>query len=73
MSGGSLKYVYQDVETAVHTGELTEEQEELVRDLAGLLHDIEWSASGDYGPQHWRGTLAELTSKWEGGYKNDDE
>ncbi|MFD1515674.1 hypothetical protein [Halomarina rubra] len=73
MSGGSLNYVCQKVERAVETGHLDEEKIELVKDIAGLLHDIEWSASGDYGPDQFRSTLAEFTTKWEGGYRHSEK
>lgn len=71
MSGGSLDYVYVKVSEAAATGTVSGEKEELVQDLADLLHDIEWSASGDYGPEDYRGELAEFCAKWEGGYKNE--
>jgi DNA-directed RNA polymerase subunit RPC12/RpoP len=69
MSGGALDYVYEDVEQAIGGGvySVNAQQEALVRDIAQLLHDIEWSASGDYAPDHWRGTLAEFCAEWEGG------
>lgn len=75
MSGGALDYVYEDVEKAVRGGgvySVNDVEEELVRDLAQLLHDIEWSASGDYARDQWRATLAEFCSEWEGGYPPAD-
>lgn len=74
MSGGALDYVYNDVRDAINEGvyDVDDEQAELVDDIAGILHDVEWSASGDYSRDAWRSTLAELTAKWEGGYKSDN-
>lgn len=70
MSGGSLDYVYRDVEQAAREGYVSDEQEQAVRELAGVLHDIEWSASGDYAADKWRRTLSEFCSSWSGGYED---
>lgn len=74
MSGGSLDYVYEDVENALRSGYMeNDDAEKVVRDIAGLLHDIEWSTSGDYAPNKWRNTLAKFCSDWEGGYDQSDD
>lgn len=73
MSGGSLSYVYEDVEQAARTGTVNETEEQVVREIAQLLHDIEWSASGDYARDQWRKTLSEFCSSWSGGYEDSIE
>lgn len=70
MSGGSLDYVYRDVEQAVRDGYVDGDAETVVMEIGQLLHDIEWSASGDYSAHRWRQTLAEFCSSWEGGYED---
>lgn len=70
MSGGSLDWIYEDVEAAARDGTVTDEQEQVVREIAGVLHDIEWSASGDYAHDRWRRTLAEFCASWSGGYED---
>ncbi|MFC6721060.1 hypothetical protein ACFQHN_26495 [Natrialbaceae archaeon GCM10025896] len=62
MSGGSLDYVYREVEQAARDGTVSGDAETVVREIAQLLHDIEWSASGDYARDRWRQTLAEFCS-----------
>ncbi|MFC6720958.1 hypothetical protein ACFQGT_00215 [Natrialbaceae archaeon GCM10025810] len=70
MSGGSLDYVYREVEQAARDGTVSGDAETVVREIAQLLHDIEWSASGDYARDRWRQTLAEFCSSWRGGYED---
>lgn len=65
MSGGSLNYVHRDVRNAVSRRDrLDDGERELLDDIADLLHDLEWSLSGDYGRYQYRATLAEFVEEW---------
>lgn len=66
MSGGALDYVCYDVYTAKDIAETTERQEQLLDDIGGLLHDLEWSMSGDYAAGEWEETLEEFCEEWKG-------
>lgn len=63
MSGGSMGYIYYQVEgEADRMGD--RELIELVKDVAKLLHDREWYISGDYGDDAWNKSAREFKEKW---------
>ena len=63
MSGGSMSYLCYDVEAqADRMGD--RELTELIKDVAGLLHDREWYISGDYGEDTWEESVRKFKQKW---------
>ena len=70
MSGGSMDYVCFKVEDAVAHIE-DKEIKELVKDLAKLLHDLEWWDSGDYSRADYEETVADFKSKWFGDNRHE--
>lgn len=63
MSGGSMDYIcYRVEEQASCMGD--RELVELVKDVAGLLHDREWYLSGDYGDETWEKSAQKFKQKW---------
>ena len=63
MSGGSMDYVCYWVEEAANQmGD--RELMELVKDVAGLLHDREWYISGDYSDETWEESVRKFKQKW---------
>ena len=68
MSGGAHEYFYAGIEDlcvniASYSDNHPEVRKRLVARLKGLqqvLHDIEWSDSGDYGPDDW----ANVANEW---------
>lgn len=68
MSGGSLDYVCYRVEE--HVGCFGDKQlDDLLKDVAQLLHDREWYLSGDTCEGAWNLAKKEFKEKWlEGEY-----
>lgn len=65
MSGGSLDYVYNRVQE--HVGCFDDKQlDNLLRDMAKLLHDREWYLSGDYCEGEWNLSKVLFKGKWLG-------
>lgn len=66
MSGGSYNYEYSTVDYTyvghMHDAELNE----LMRDLVGVLHDLEWWQSGDIGEDSYRKTVKDFKDRWIG-------
>lgn len=73
MSGGSMDYLYCRVlESAVgNMGDA--ELDELMHDIANLLHDCEWWDSGDICEDTYRKSVAEFKEKWFGKSANRSE
>lgn len=70
MSGGSRNYFYRELEE--QAGEMRDrELDELVRDLAKVMHDLEWWESCDYGESAYRETVREFKRKWFGGGREE--
>lgn len=69
MSGGSFDYICFDL---AHVADRIEDKEikELTKDLANLLHDLEWYESGDYGRDTYERALKEFKEKWFKGDRN---
>lgn len=63
MSGGSMSYIYEEVEKA-STLTYDPEIKELLHDLSILLHDEEWYRSADYSKQDYRKSLFNFKEKW---------
>lgn len=69
MSGGSMDYVCYKVEEAADYVD-DKEIKDLLKDLAKLLHDLEWWQSGDYSSSSYYETLNEFKAKWFGNSRN---
>lgn len=70
MSGGSRNYFYYQLEE--QAGEMRDrELDELVRDLAKVMHDLEWWESCDYSEDAYRETVREFKRKWFGGAREE--
>ena len=63
MSGGSMDYVYIQVNEAAR---MTHDPEfaEMLRDVAKVLHDEEWWISADTCKETYLEELAEFKAKW---------
>lgn len=66
MSGGSMCYVYSQVRNEAVGMMCDAELDELMNDIADLLHDCEWWHSSDICEETYRKTVAEFKSKWFG-------
>lgn len=63
MSGGSLDYFYNDLES--HVGDLGDKElDDLVKDLAKLFHDREWFLSSDTCEGSWVEARDAFKEKW---------
>lgn len=63
MSGGSLNYFYNDLES--HVGDFGDKElDELVKDLAQLFHDREWYLSSDTCEGAWSEARDAFKEKW---------
>jgi len=71
MSGGSFNYMYNTFEST-YSGEMSDsELEELIHDLAEVLHDLEWWQSLDISESKYRETVKNFKEKWLRGYNDD--
>lgn len=64
MSGGSYNYIYSRLLTECDGQMQDAEMNDMIHDLAGVLHDLEWWQSGDYTEEDYRQSLAEFKKKW---------
>lgn len=63
MSGGHFNYKFYELD--VYEGHMEDaELEELLKDFAELLHDLEWYKSGDYDDEEYRKTVQKFKAKW---------
>lgn len=70
MSGGSYEYICYKVEEQCVGRMHDDEMDEMMNDLAKLLHDLEWWVSADIGEESYRKTLKEFKAKWFKGDRN---
>ena len=64
MSGGSYNHGYSTVEYT-YVGEMKDtELNEMMKDLVGVLQDVEWYEDGDISEETYRETVTEFKSKW---------
>lgn len=70
MSGGAMDYFcFRLEEQADYVDD--KEVKQLIKDLANLLHDLEWYLSADYGKDTYERSLAEFKNKWFGESRNE--
>lgn len=65
MSGGIMEYACFKIEEYADYVD-DKEIKDLMKDLAKLMHDLEWYKSGDYSKYQYEKTLAEFKAKWFG-------
>lgn len=64
MSGGSFNYNYALIRSE-YCGRMEDvELDDMMDDLADLLHDLEWWKSGDYSEEDYRNTVKSFKAKW---------
>lgn len=64
MSGGSYSYIYSKLLNECDGSMYDEEMNDMIRDLAEVLHDLEWWQSGDWSEDVYRETLVKFKKKW---------
>lgn len=66
MSGGSMNYVYSTLEEYAVGMMKDAELDEMMADIANLLHACEWWHSGDYSEGQYREKANQFKKKWLG-------
>ena len=71
MSGGSYSYIYSTLLSECDGAMYDAEMNDMIRDLADVLHDLEWWQSGDSSEDKYRTTLASFKAKWFKGNRKE--
>lgn len=64
MSGGSYDYLYGRIDDMYVGRTYDAELDDMLEDLCGVLHDLEWWRSSDYSEEDYRESLAKFKAKW---------
>lgn len=64
MSGGSYGYICYRIEELCVGKMYDAELDEMMNDIANMLHDLEWWQSGDFGEEKYRKSAKEFKQKW---------
>lgn len=64
MSGGSMGYLYANIEDQAVGSMLDPELDDLMADVAKLVQKLEWFTSGDSSEDAYRKTVLEFKKKW---------
>lgn len=64
MSGGSYAYIYCRLKEECDGRMYDAEMDDMIRDLAEVLHDLEWWQSADSSEDEYRATLTRFKEKW---------
>lgn len=64
MSGGSYDYIYSKLLSECADRMYDPEMDDLIKDLAEVLHALEWWQSGDSSEDTYREKLAIFKAKW---------
>lgn len=64
MSGGSYDYIYCRLKEECEGRMYDTEMDDMIRDLADVLHDLEWWQSADSSEDEYRATLTRFKAKW---------
>lgn len=70
MSGGCMDYLCFKMQDACERIE-DKEIKDLMKDLAELMHDLEWWQDGDYSSSDYYETLDKFKAKWFGDRRNE--
>ena len=71
MSGGSYSYIYSHLLSECAGRMCDIEMNDMIRDLAEVLHDLEWWQSADSSEDKYRATLAKFKAKWFKGNREE--
>lgn len=71
MSGGSYDYIYRRLEEECEGRMYDAEMDDMIRDLAEVLHDLEWWQSADSSEDEYRATLTRFKIKWFKGNREE--
>lgn len=71
MSGGSYSYIYSTLLNECDGAMYDAEMNDMIRDLAEVLHDLEWWQSSDSSEDKYRATLARFKAKWFKGNRKE--
>lgn len=71
MSGGSYDYIYAKLIEECGGAMYDAEMNDMIKDLADVLHDLEWWQSGDCREDKYRATLAKFKAKWFKGNRKE--
>ena len=71
MSGGSYSYIYSRLLSECEGNMYDAEMDDMIRDLAEVLHDLEWWQSSDYSEDKYRATLTRFKAKWFKGSRKE--
>ena len=71
MSGGSYEYIYYKLEEECKGRMYDAEMNDMIKDLAEVLHDLEWWQSGDSSEKDYRVTLSKFKQKWFHGNREE--
>lgn len=64
MSGGSYNYIYNALLSECEGRMYDAEMDDLIKDLAEVLHALEWWQSSDTSEDNYREELARFKNKW---------
>ena len=64
MSGGSYSYIYSTLLSECYGRMYDAEMNDMINDLAEVLHALEWWQSGDSSEDRYRNTLMKFKAKW---------
>lgn len=71
MSGGSHSYIYSQIEEELCGKMQDPELNDLMDDIAGLAHDLEWYDSGDICRETYDKAVTDFKTKWFRGDRPD--
>ena len=71
MSGGSYNYIYCKLLDECGGRMYDKEMNEMIHDLANVLHDLEWWDDGDSSEEKYRKSVADFKEKWFKGDRNE--
>jgi hypothetical protein len=71
MSGGSYGYIYSTLLAECFGRMYDAEMDDLINDLAEVLHALEWWQSSDYSEEAYRKELAKFKLKWFKGNRKE--
>lgn len=71
MSGGSYDYIYCRLKEECYSRMYDAEMDDMIRDLADVLHDLEWWQSADSSEDEYRATLTRFKAKWFKGNRKE--
>lgn len=71
MSGGSYSYIYSTLLSECGGRMYDAEMNDMINDLAEVLHALEWWQSSDCSEKEYRKELAKFKSKWFTGNRKE--